>query len=174
MKNSSVFPLLVVLISAGFVIISFLVYLTGGKSKSLIAKKLRIGAMLIGMTAILNGCRVPVVSCYKPAPVPVITSVKPVNSEGEIVVDPKATMLSFECSGIYQDTICYKLIERKKLIKEGNIVVSKTEINEGFLIDLGPELAPGTYVLNIYYGKIAEFSENSSTIGTFEIEANKR
>jgi hypothetical protein len=66
MQRSSLFtPLLFIFVSIAFLTISVLVILSKGKNGRLIKSKLRLGAFLLGITAVSTGCP-PVVSCYDP------------------------------------------------------------------------------------------------------------
>jgi hypothetical protein len=55
------------LLGAAFVLVSLLVTMTRGNSW-LVARKLRIGAMIIGLNAAAAGCFPPFVTCYDPGP----------------------------------------------------------------------------------------------------------
>jgi hypothetical protein len=59
-------PVVIVVLSAAFLLVSFIVYLYGGKSAKWVARKMKLGAAIIAIGGITTGC--PVVTCYDPAP----------------------------------------------------------------------------------------------------------
>ncbi len=67
-KKDFLVPVLAIGLSLAFVFVSLLVFLSGGKSGFWISKKLKIGALLLSLTAIANqACDR--TNCYDPAPV---------------------------------------------------------------------------------------------------------
>ena len=64
-KNNLITPLILTGISLAFAVVSFLVWLSRGNNAKLIQRKLRLGALLLGITAVSSGCP-PAVTCYDP------------------------------------------------------------------------------------------------------------
>ncbi|MDD3626457.1 MAG: hypothetical protein PHV06_03990 [bacterium] len=73
MKKEIIIPIYLFGISILFIIVSFLLFLSGGKNAKLLSKKLKLGALIISLTAAL-GCtpiNPHVTSCYVP-PMPYV------------------------------------------------------------------------------------------------------
>jgi hypothetical protein len=65
-KKEICLPLVLIGLSAAFIVVSFLVWITRGKD-SLLKKKLRIGALILSLSGVGSGCW-PVISCYDGLP----------------------------------------------------------------------------------------------------------
>ncbi|MPM05919.1 hypothetical protein SDC9_52214 [bioreactor metagenome] len=68
MSKKNIVYAFLIFIGLAFVVVSIMVFFTKGKSKSWIAYKMKIGALLITITAISDGCRVENARCYYKIP----------------------------------------------------------------------------------------------------------
>ena len=169
MKNTHILSISLVAVSAAFVIISVLVAVTGGKNKYLIAKKLRLGAIIIGMTCMANGCR-PVVTCYDPAPMPVLTCTDSVNNDGLIILHRGDRTINFDCQYLYYENVSYQISNDTDDLFSGDCVKSVTDSTTSLLITTAGDMNLGTYKLKLFYLQAVELDENSSPFSFFDIK----
>jgi hypothetical protein len=167
MKNTHIISISLIAVSAAFIIVAVLVTLTGGKNKYLIAKKLRLGAIIIGMTGIVNGCR-PVVTCYKPAPMPEITCTDSVSNEGKIVLLPNDREIGFDCNYLYYSDISYRLFKGDKSVCEDSCSIINNDQKTGLVINLPKGLSNGDYSLRIFVMRTSEITKSSAPIRELE------
>ncbi|MCK4665224.1 hypothetical protein KAU33_00645, partial [Candidatus Dependentiae bacterium] len=71
MNKEIYIPIYLFILSIVFITVSFFLYLTGGKNSKLLAKKLKIGALIITMTTLINCSHIQVdherkPTCYLP------------------------------------------------------------------------------------------------------------
>ena len=163
LKKEILIPCYIIVLSIVFVIISALVIITKGRT-SLLKKKLKIGAMIISLTAMVSGCGPgpqPMVLCYEMV-LPdcfEISESKYVNDEDyvgeEISVD-------LSLNAILKGTIIYReakefsfiIADTKNTIKQrGEISPYDGEFDsetEKFEIAVDPEIPSGIYYLHLY------------------------
>lgn len=77
MSKKNIVYAFLIFIGLAFVVVSIMVYFTKGRSKSWIAYKMKIGALLLTITAIGDGCRVRQGTCYRMMP---STGMKEINA----------------------------------------------------------------------------------------------
>jgi hypothetical protein len=172
MKNTHIVTISLFAVSAAFILVSVLVTLSGGKNKYLIAKKLRLGAVIIGMTCMANGCR-PVVTCYDPAPMPVLTCTDSVSNEGLIVLQKGDQTINFNCQFLYYQNVSYKIGNDIQDFYTGECTktLADTTTQEEILsITTSGILNSGLYKLRLYYFQSAEIDENSTPFYISEIK----
>jgi hypothetical protein len=168
MKNLNIVPLTLIVLALAFVVISVMVYFTRGKNKYFLTKKLKIGAMIIALTAVTNGCRVPVVTCYKPAPVPRIMSLQAIESFDEIRISQDEKLLNFDVEYLFSSEACYTISQNKNIIAKGDCeFLSQAETD--MVINMNENLLPGKYDLKIYQMKLSELGKKDYPISTFTI-----
>lgn len=147
-------PIAIIILTCLFVIISAAVYLTKGKSKFWIAKKIKIGAMLLTVSSIVPSC-----SCYDDSyEYPMIPSfsittsdfndVPSVNLNVDNTIkgtinDRTGTEFYFSLTDtLYTDTLQYEKI----LPLDGAFDSDK----ENFMIEIDENTNSGLYSLNFY------------------------
>ena len=90
LKKYMIIPIVLAVLGAAFVLVSFLVYISRGKYV-FIKQKLKIGALILTLTALSYNCQSnqdDIVLCYKAAvPTPQITILNEINQNQEIIVD---------------------------------------------------------------------------------------
>ncbi len=165
-KKNFITPTLVVGLSLIFIVVSLGVFLSNGKSRFWISKKIKVGAMLLSLTtlAMVNqSC----VNCYDPAP------------ENEIVMDTddsyvvKADLnVSNKLTGILYDRnmedFSFNIINESgaDTVQVGEIQAADGKFDEGteeIVIELDSGLPTSTYTLNLYQGKPAAQTYPMST-----------
>lgn len=172
MKNLNIVPLVLLVLALAFVVISLAVYLSRGKNKYFLAKKLKLGAMIISLTAVTNGCRTPVVTCYKPAIIPEITSLQAYSYSNEIAINPDENELKFKTNNIYDSDLCYIISQSENITLKGDcVVVEGGEID--LLIKLEEYLLSGVYDLKIFYGKISATENLEYPLESFKIKVSE-
>jgi hypothetical protein len=172
MKNTHIVTISLFAVSAAFILVSVLVTLSGGKNKYLIAKKLRLGAVIIGMTCMANGCR-PVVTCYSVAMSPVLTCADSTNTEGLIVLQKGDQTISFDCQYLHYPNISYKVSNDREDVFIGECVKIQSDSTgrgEILTVTTSGVLNSGLYKLNLYYFQSSEVSKNSTPFYVSDIK----
>jgi len=169
MKNEQLISFTLIFISAAFVVVSFLVMLTGGKNKFLLSRKLRLGAMIIGMTCLANGCR-PFVTCYEVAMEPVMNCQDSVSNDGVIVIEKNIIEISFNCSYLYYEFISYKISTNSQIVFSGDCTKTDTDSSQNLKVQIPRQMDAGNYTLQFYYVKASEVDENLSPFSVFDVK----
>jgi len=145
-------------LSIAFAIVVVGVYLTRGKSKFWISKKMLIGSFLLSLTSVVNqSC----ITCYEPAqPNQIVfdntdyssTIIININEKTKltgIIYDRESKEFSFNVTNLLKtDTI-----------QVGNIIPSDGKFDENtedFYLELSKDLPANEYILNLYDRKQAE------------------
>ncbi|MDD3741528.1 MAG: hypothetical protein PHH30_09820 [Bacteroidales bacterium] len=151
MKNHTYLYLPLVLLILGFGFFSFFLFLTKGKNKYLLGKKLAIGASIIGLTCVANGCK-PVVTCYVRAIDPVISSLDSLSSDQHIIISKSNTKLSFNYKTYDYNYQKYSLNDDKSTIFYGDCSIQNDDYNNSkLLVEFPNTIDTGVYKLVIYY-----------------------
>ena len=172
MENKYVMPFTIAGLTAAFAIISFLVYITKGNNAYFLKKKLRIGALLLSLTAVTTGCNDNVVTCYAPLPGEEITlnSGSPAGSHGELVLNlSKTDTVQGTIFRRYSSKYSFQLATvRDSILQRENISAldgAFDEPTESFNITLRRDLDTGYYHLKIFDAGIDSISEHTLTHG---------
>ncbi len=169
MKNHVYLYFITGILFCAFGIVSLMVFLTGGKSKYFVKKKLAIGAIIIGITCVTNGCR-PVVTCYEVAVQPVLNCVDSVNNEGAIVINKADTVIQFDCEYMYYENVSYRLWLAEDIVAEDSCnIITGNPLNR-LVVKLPSGLGTGNFSLRLYYFKPEELSEDSTPFEQFELK----
>lgn len=169
MKNIQFLSISLIIVSVAFVFISFLVVLTRGKNKYLISKKLRIGAIIISMTCLANGCK-PFVTCYEPAMDPVLNCTDSVNSDGVIVVNKDDSEIDFTCMYMYYEYVSYVISKDSQTLFSGDCIKTSTDTSQNLKVPFPRQMDTGIYKLQLYYLKASALVEESSPFTVFDIK----
>lgn len=149
-------PVLVAFLSAAFIVVSILVFVTRGRP-SLIRKKLKLGAVILSLTGVvLAGCREGDITCYAPLlPSDRIEFYSPEVTEDGIYLN-LAVRYILEGT-IYErraDAFSFDIIdEGRNEVQSGDIAAldgaydTETEL---FLIAVRRDLPTGVYTLSLY------------------------
>jgi hypothetical protein len=173
MENKSFIWLVVIPVSIAFAVVTVLLWMSGGNNKSLVSRKLKLGALIIGITGVMGGCRPPVATCYMPAMMPqVIPEQQLVN--GKIIVEFGFEGLEFDCDMLYDDNISWKIIHKDEILDFGNCVVDKNDAEIKLFVNPNSNLDAGVYKLDLFNGKIDELGESQIPFKEFEIEVIKK
>lgn len=152
-------PILIIGLSIAFAIVVVGEYMTRGKSKFWISKKMLIGSILLSLTSVVNqSC---ITSCYDPAqPNQIVldstdyssTIIININEKTKltgIIYDRESKEFSFNVTNLLKtDTF-----------QVGNIIPSDGKFDENtedFYIELSKDLPANEYILNLYDRKQAE------------------
>jgi hypothetical protein len=169
MKNHVYLYLVLAGLFIAFGAISLGVYFTGGKNKYFLKKKLAIGAIIIGLTAVSNGCR-PVVTCYDVAPSPEMTCVDSVSEAGTIVLNKNNSLISFNCEYMFYNDISYRIYKEEVKICEDSCKLLSQEQSSRLEMNVVEELLPGNYSLRFYYFKLDELTKDSYAFEKFDLK----
>jgi hypothetical protein len=176
MENKNLFkPLLVIGLFIAFGIISFLVFVTSGQNGTLIKTKLKLGALLLSLSAMIvtSSCDR---YCYAPVP----------QCQLEIKEDfiniEETTVLNGFLDGYSNeklpDAFCYKICNsRHNTVQSGNILVNDGKIDEDheeFCIELNKNTLSGSYEIYFYHFDLnqlnSENEDNYINLDSFYVE----
>lgn len=163
MKKENLIPLLLVVLGFAFVVISLIVFITKGKSYYFIKKKLKIGALIITLTAVLNGNSLSAdydhkKTCYMPIrrdeieekkeleleTITIMSSIK--NNIITYSLSKKEPVKGFVSNAGKNNKISFKITNSKdKTILSDNLTLT----NDSFEIILN-EMKKGTYKFYLY------------------------
>jgi hypothetical protein len=173
MENKNIIWLVVIPVSIAFAVVSVLLWLSGGNNKSLVSRKLKLGALIIGITGVMGGCRPPIVTCYKPAMIPQVIPVQQV-TDGKISVESGFQNLEFDCEMIYDEHVSWIIYSKSMIVEKGNCTIKHTDSGLKLLVDPINDFAPGLYNLGLFNGKIDALGEAQIPFKEFEIEVIKK
>jgi len=153
-KKEILFPFIFAGLSFAFVIICLAVYLSAGKSRYWIAQKIKIGALLLGITAFVNtGCRGRVTCYVQVAP----NNVAFHENKSELINCSLLDTSKIEgtISFISANSFSYMITDSTyaNIIIQENLLPNDGVWNtnqEAFSIKLPPGLKPGNYYLLIF------------------------
>jgi hypothetical protein len=169
MKNNVwIFILLAALFTA-FAIVSILVYFTGGKNGRLLKQKLAIGASIIALTGVFNGCR-PVVSCYEVAVEPVFTCTDSVDNLGNIVVNQSDSEIAFDCEFMYYETVTYRMVKSGNVVATDSCVVMFGDQMARLTVNMPQDLAIGNYDLKLFFYSLSDLKDDSTPFKQFNVK----
>jgi hypothetical protein len=153
-KKEILVPFIVIGLSALFAGICIGVFLTKGKSKKWIARKMKIGGLLLTLTAAsCNGGGGGVETCYT-EPEPNYFRMR-VDSNNTIEINPDTSnVLSGQISQIEGTEFSFALLnEEQKRVQTGMILPKDGKFDAGeedFKLELDAALTPGKYFLDLY------------------------
>jgi hypothetical protein len=161
LKKYMITPLLLAVLGAAFILVSFLVFISRGKD-AFIRQKLRIGALILTLTALSLSCQTnqnDMVLCYKAAfPASRITIENEISQNREIIVDALGNRT---ISGIIEEdtekhaSYSYRIVDTKDtLLQKGELAVTASEDQKSaplsFKITIDQDIPAGTYILRLY------------------------
>ncbi|MCK4665226.1 hypothetical protein KAU33_00655 [Candidatus Dependentiae bacterium] len=163
-----------------FGVISLLIYFTSGRNRRLLIQKLRIGAIIVSLTAvIMGGCTSinPPPKCY----VPVITEDPTIILDSnpwkitEKLTVSSDRIINGEIPHSMKKKYSYRILNfRELIVQEGEIKGSNTQVASlsiPFQIKLDENLKPGLYFIYFYDCDLEKIgSENYIRSYVFEIE----
>lgn len=169
MKNNAYIYICLIGLFTAFGVISMLVYFTKANNKYLLKKKLALGAVIIGLTAVTNGCA-PLVTCYDVALSPVVICTDSVNNDGMIILHQGDQTINFDCQYLYYQDVSFKISNDTNDIFSGDCVKTVTDSSTTLLINTPRDLNVGNYKLKLYYLRAIELDENSSPFSLFNLK----
>lgn len=170
MKNNWYIWAAAAAISVIFTIVSFSLWLSGGKNKYLLAKKLKFGALLIALTGVMNGCRPPVVTCYEVAVEPELNCVDSVDNDGNIVIMQNDDKIEFDCEYMYYQNVSFRLEKIGYVAASDSCNLVTVDEKTRLSVDLPDNLTCGNYNLKLYYYNLTELKDESIPFKQFKIK----
>lgn len=151
MKNHIYLYLVLGVLFVSFGLVSCIVYITKGKNKYFLKKKLEIGALVITLTFTTNGCK-PVVTCYVTAIDPEIYSQDSLNNDRQIVISKTEKTLSFNYTTYEYNYLKYSLNNENETLFSGDCIIQKEgDVIKSFSIEFPSSLDTGVYKLVLFY-----------------------
>jgi hypothetical protein len=154
-KKELYLPLVLIGLSAAFIAVSFLVWITRSND-SLLKKKLRIGAMILMLTGATVGCDCSDVTCYIQAMPNMVYIDGTIYPGGEVTLDLNfsniiAGIIESPTSSVYSFQI---LDDEEAVIDRGPIEAIDGEYDddwhEAFELSVSEDIASGIYDLYFY------------------------
>ena len=155
-------PMLIIGLSIGFAIVGLGVYLTRGKSKFWISKKMLLGSLLISLTSVINqSCERFGTDCYDPAP-PNEIVLDNYNYSGVIDIniasENKITGILYDRNG---EDFSFNITDtlNTDTVQIGDIVPSDgkfDESTEDIYFEIDRNIPASEYLLNLYTTKQSE------------------
>ena len=155
MKKENAIPFILLGVGAAFIVVSMLVFLSKGNPK-LVKHKLKLGAIIIGLTATVVSCK-PTVSCYEPAlPPDMFTFDVDSNSYQDTIKLklPNDSLLTGRISKLSKTQYSFIIQDlsmnekyRDNILPEDGVFNSS---DERFIINIPTTLDNGTYYLKAY------------------------
>jgi hypothetical protein len=162
-KKEFIAPVLIIGLSFLFAVICITVFFSNGKSKKWIARKMKIGGLLLTLTAVSCNGGGGEVNCYDVAE----TNAMWINNTSQNGIEVKldtGNMLNGTISTVEGKDFSFLISDSTgKKFQKGQIVLIKDTAgySENFNIELAKSLKPGKYKLMLYASKI----ENQDSIG---------
>lgn len=193
LKKNIFIPIVIIFLSIGFIIVSFLVFISKGNSK-LLRKKLKIGGLIITLTAAISSTTLSCfeVSCYLPDDEPYEYNnylsftedyASDYKYDKKITVDLTSdNILDGSIKNIKSDYFSYRLCDYDFIsYQKGDIIFSDEttdsdgKINVNFQINLNKNINIGNYNLYIFDNSVdaqmmVPDDEYSNYIDKFEIK----
>ena len=155
LKKENAIPFILLGVGAAFIVVSMLVFLSKGNPK-LVRYKLKLGAIIIGLTATVVSCK-PTVSCYEPAlPPDMFTFDVDSNSYHDTIKLklPNDSLLTGRISQISKTQYSFMIQDlsmnekyRDNILPEDGVFNSS---EERFIINIPNSLDTGTYYLKAF------------------------
>jgi len=151
-KKETIIPLAFVALSLFFIAVSAMVYLSGGKSKKWVARKMRIGGILLTMTAFsCNSSQQ--VKCYDTAPLNYMSLKSSAEKGIEINIDTNNVLIG-SISGRHGTDFSFCLTDKAgKSIQKDFVLPVDSAFNsdyEDFKLAIDKKISEGKYQLKLY------------------------
>ena len=155
-KKELFIPFIAIGLGLAFALISLAVIISNGKSKKWIARKMKIGGLLLTLTAAsCNGGGSEVVTCYETTEINSMW-INPTNQNGIEVKLDTGNVLNGTISTIEGNDFSFLVSDStgKKFQKGMILIDSDTRYTSNFKIELGKDLKPGKYQLKLFASKV--------------------
>lgn len=152
-------PIILAALSLVFIVTCVALYLHKGKSAKWVARKMKVGGIMLSLTAILSACDPtqvtdePEITCYMVAPSNLI--IVEVDTTNTITLDlPNQQTIEGEIMSRISNKFCFTVLDStERIVQKENITAldgTFDESQEKFKITIDKELAPGNYGLRFY------------------------
>lgn len=146
-------PVVLLGLFAAFALVCIIVYFTKGKNRLWIAKKMKLGAAIIAITAISTGCP-PIITCYDPMPENYIHFDHIDTAEYCLIVEIESNpVITGKVMGRTESSFLYTITESDTVIvQKGNVEAKDGKFDaetEEFTITLNTIIEKGDYLLTI-------------------------
>lgn len=162
-KNEYLVPVGIVLLSIVFSVVCFMVFISKGKSAYWISRKMRVGGLLLTLTALMNlnhSCdrdkkNAPMVNCYDVMPEMYISL------EKDTVYMNNSNLITGSVYGYSDNTFSYNITDTSSTIslQKGLLVAKDGQFNgdtEAFEIALDSSLKTGRYVMKVFSSPVED------------------
>jgi hypothetical protein len=167
-------PFLVAALSLLFVAICFMVFISGGKSKKWISRKMWIGGLLLSLTSVTESACIHR-SCYFYNPQIAKKIQREKSRESLKIKTIENQLITGHLVHSFHGWYSYKIlnVKSKQLITKGSLSPVKGKMfqnsNEKFEIKLNEKLKQGAYLLKIY-AEDSAFEEQNDEIMSMVIQ----
>ena len=170
-KKELFIPIIVVVLSIAFALISLVVILTKGKSKKWIQRKMKLGALLLTLNAFTPGSAQEIeIMCYKA----MISST--ITIESDNFSFSKKDVIKGNVEKRQVDTIYYSIRNNNGTAIQGGKLITRKETpdspDEKFEIELVNDLAKGKYSL-LFFATYRQWKRNEYPLEDIKIKINE-
>lgn len=153
-KKELIIPISIIGLSITFAVITALLFFTKG-NKSLIKRKLKIGAVLLGLTAVVNSCGPLPVTCYDPIDPNNFSLSGEIYQNGKYVIDlSQSTIIPGKIHFREGYDFSFRITDSVKTEKQRNDIFALdgayNEDTEDFEIPIDTNIAGGNYKLWLF------------------------
>lgn len=153
-KKSIIAPLLIIGLSIAFIGICFMVYLSKGKSKKWVARKMKIGAMVLSLSTISV---VPQACCYKPAQGPYcrieFDSKFETQNKVELQIDTENKLTGILMYS-YTDKYSFSVQDTNSIIYQKGLIKPEDgdfdNSNENIFLTIDQNIKKGEYIISFF------------------------
>jgi len=149
-KKEAFIPLAFIALSVLFVAVSIMVFISNGKSKKWVARKMKIGGLLLSIYVYsCNNLPEPIYTCY--VRISLYDLPKIYNEKIEISLDSNKIIYG-NITGGYREEYSYSLVDKNgKIIQKDNILVKHFNTDfDDFIIVLDSKLDKGNFKFKLY------------------------
>jgi hypothetical protein len=151
-KKEIIIPFVAIGLALAFVLVSLAVFMSNGKSKKWIARKIKIGALLLTLTAASCTGGGGEVTCYEVAEINGMY-INPTSNEGiEIRLDTGNTIIG-NISSIEGKDFSFQISDSLGTKFQKGILLfdnDSVEYSKDFKVELSKDLKPGKYSLKLF------------------------
>lgn len=157
-KKEFIAPILVIGLSIAFAVICLFVYLSKGKSEKWLARKMRIGGLILTLS--IASCNGNVEhTCYETVAVNHIWF-NNIGADGMEIKLDSSNILAGEISGVQDSIYSFQIIDSKDKIVQQELLKADSGtfdmFNETFKIHLNKQLTVGDYTINFFNNSVEE------------------
>lgn len=152
-KREITIPILVILLTLLFAVISVAVFLTNGKSEKWVARKMKIGALLLTLNSV-SSCEPFITTCYDMPPPPNTMWVNGLTENGIELNTDTSHIIFGTIEERQSEDFSFAVYTDENIKFQADTIISVDgkfdNYSEEFKIELDTNILPGNYALKLY------------------------